>query len=171
MGKLLVTALIENLFDLENLERGLIPPEQVRRIEVTDALIDTGATGLMLPKRMIAQLGLRLLRTRSARSVGRIVPMPMHSVARLTIMGRECAMDVGEIPDGLPPLIGQVPLEMLDFVDRYPDMQETPAQFQERCAQIALRCFWNDKFAAEEKKPDVSEVAESLLRPSANGVH
>jgi len=50
-------------------------------------------------------------------------------------------------------------------------MQETPAQFQERCAQIALRCFWNDKFAAEEKKPDVSEVAESLLRPSANGVH
>ena len=80
-------------------------------------------------------------------------------------------MDVGEIPDDLPPLIGQVPLEMLDFVDRYPDMQETPAQFQERCAQIALRCFWNDKFAAEEKKPDVSEVAESLLRPSANGVH
>ena len=62
-------------------------------------------------------------------------------------------------------------LEMLDFVDRYPDMQETPAQFQERCAQIALRCFWNDKFAAEEKKPDVSEVAEALLRPSANGVH
>jgi hypothetical protein len=33
-------------------------------------------------------------------------------------------------------------LEMLGFIDRYPELQETPAQFQERCAQIALRCFW-----------------------------
>jgi hypothetical protein len=36
-------------------------------------------------------------------------------------------------------------LEMLDFIERYPDLQETPAQFQERCAQIALRCFWGNQ--------------------------
>jgi hypothetical protein len=36
-------------------------------------------------------------------------------------------------------------LEMLDFIARYPDLQETPAQFQERCAQVALRCFWEDQ--------------------------
>ena len=36
-------------------------------------------------------------------------------------------------------------LEMLEFVERYPDLQETPAQFQERCAQVALRCFWDDQ--------------------------
>jgi hypothetical protein len=35
--------------------------------------------------------------------------------------------------------------EMLDFVDKYPDLQETPAQFQERCGQIALACFWNEQ--------------------------
>lgn len=35
-------------------------------------------------------------------------------------------------------------LEMLEFVDRFPDLPETPAQFQERCAQVALRCFWAD---------------------------
>lgn len=35
-------------------------------------------------------------------------------------------------------------LEMLDFVEKFPDLQETPAQFQERCAQIALRCFWKE---------------------------
>ena len=35
-------------------------------------------------------------------------------------------------------------LEMLEFIDRYPDLQETPAQFQERCAQIALKCFWKE---------------------------
>ena len=31
------------------------------------------------------------------------------------------------------------------FIDRFPDLQETPAQFQERCGQIALKCFWRDK--------------------------
>ena len=35
-------------------------------------------------------------------------------------------------------------LEMLDFVERFPDLPETPAQFQERCAQVALRCFWRE---------------------------
>ncbi|QEL15060.1 ATP-binding protein [Limnoglobus roseus] len=62
-------------------------------------------------------------------------------------------------------------LEMLAFVDKYPDLQETPAQFQERCAQIALRAFWKDKYATVETQPTVSEVAEELLRPSTNGVH
>jgi DNA polymerase III delta prime subunit len=36
-------------------------------------------------------------------------------------------------------------VEMLDFIERYAQLQETPAQFQERCAQIALRCFWDSK--------------------------
>jgi hypothetical protein len=36
-------------------------------------------------------------------------------------------------------------LDMLDFVDRFPDLQETPAQFQERCAQIALARFWESQ--------------------------
>jgi SpoVK/Ycf46/Vps4 family AAA+-type ATPase len=35
--------------------------------------------------------------------------------------------------------------EMVAFIDRYPDLQETPAQFQERCAQVALACFWNEQ--------------------------
>jgi hypothetical protein len=35
---------------------------------------------------------------------------------RLTIQGRTCTMDVMEVPDGVPVLIGQLPLEHLDFV-------------------------------------------------------
>ena len=57
MGKVLVTAKIENLEDLTASEKGLLPDDQVRRIEVQDAVIDTGATTLLLPKRMIAALG------------------------------------------------------------------------------------------------------------------
>jgi hypothetical protein len=37
--------------------------------------------------------------------------------------------------------------EMLEFIDRYPELKETPAQFQERCAQIALACFWKETHA------------------------
>jgi hypothetical protein len=49
-------------------------------------------------------------------------------------------------------ILGEYPDEyaaMLTFIDRYPDLQETPAQFQERCGQIALACFWRDKQAEE----------------------
>src|SRR4029450_11716287 len=38
----------------------------------------------------------------------------------------------------------QAHAEMLAFIDRYADLQETPAQFQERCGQIALKNFWNE---------------------------
>ena len=57
MGKVLVAAKIENVFDIENRERGLLPADQVRGVEVEDALIDTGATTLLLPRRLIAALG------------------------------------------------------------------------------------------------------------------
>jgi hypothetical protein len=44
-------------------------------------------------------------------------------------------------------ILGDYPAEyeaMLEFIDEYPDLPETPAQFQERCGQIALACFWRE---------------------------
>ena len=116
MGKVVVTAKIENLEDLFDAEKGLISADAVRSVEVHDALVDTGATGLLLPKAMVAALGLRPLRIRQARGLGGTVPMPTYRAARLTIQGRDCAIDVGEIGDGFPVLIGQIPLELLDWV-------------------------------------------------------
>jgi len=116
MGKVIVTARIENLEDLFDAEKGLISPDAVRSVEVHDALVDTGATGLLLPKSLIASLGLRPLRIRQARGLGGTVPMPTYRAVRLTIQGRDCAIDVGEIGDEFPVLIGQVPLELLDWV-------------------------------------------------------
>ena len=59
MGRVLVEAIVENLMDLWDADRGLIPPEQVRRIQLTEALVDTGATTLALPTRFVTQLGLK----------------------------------------------------------------------------------------------------------------
>jgi hypothetical protein len=42
-------------------------------------------------------------------------------------------------------------LEMLEFIDRFPDLQETPAQFQERCAQLALARFWQEQKIEERR--------------------
>jgi predicted aspartyl protease len=116
MGKVLVTVRIDNLGDLEQCERGLLPADEVRSVEVTDALIDTGATSLSMPKHLITQLGLRPIRTRQARTTAGPVTVQIYGTVRLTIQGRDCPSDVTEVPDDCPVLIGQVPLELLDFI-------------------------------------------------------
>lgn len=57
-------------------------------------------------------------------------------------------------------ILGEYPEEhrkMLEFVERFPDLQETPAQFQERCAQVALACFWKEQHPEEALLPLVRE--------------
>lgn len=83
---------------------------------VTDALVDTGATGLMVPKRIIDQLGLVQFRTRPARTVAGPANLDVYRGVQLTVQGRDCIVDVYEIPDELQVLIGQIPLEALDWV-------------------------------------------------------
>lgn len=116
MGRVAVTALIESIEDLYRVNRGELSPDQVRRVEVTDALIDTGATALSLPKKMIAQLGLLPLRHRQALTISGIQSVATYGAVRLTIQGRDCVCDVTEIEDACPVLIGQVPLELMDFI-------------------------------------------------------
>jgi predicted aspartyl protease len=116
MGRVQTEATIANLKDLWAAERGLISPDEVRRVTISDALVDTGATLLSLPTRLIQQLGLAQRgRKRITSSTGN-GDAAMYDAVRLTIQGRECTMDVMEVPDTVPVLIGQLPLEHLDFV-------------------------------------------------------
>ena len=116
MGKVQVAATIENLEDLFNVAAGTLPADRVRSLDVPDALVDTGAIMLSLPKRMVAELGLRPYRTRRVRTVGGIVDTAICAAVRLTVQGRDFTTDVAEVPDDCPVLIGQIPLEGLDFV-------------------------------------------------------
>ena len=106
----------ENLEDLYDVGKGLLSDDQARRLEVHDAVVDTGATTLLLPKRMIATLGLKHLRTRHSRGLGGNFLLTVYGTVRLTIQDRDCALDVGEIGDEFPVLIGKIPLEALDWV-------------------------------------------------------
>ncbi len=58
MGRVVTEATIENTEDLWAVKKGLVKPKDARKMEVQDALVDTGATLLTLPARLIQQLGL-----------------------------------------------------------------------------------------------------------------
>ncbi len=116
MGRVLTEATVENLEDLLAVRKGQLPPDQVRRITVSDALVDTGATTLALPTRMLRQLGLAKRYEKRARSSVGTSQVAVYEAVRLTIQGRDVTVDVVEVPDDVPVLIGQIPLEMLDLV-------------------------------------------------------
>jgi hypothetical protein len=116
MGKVLVTATIENLEDLFQAQKGVIPAEQVRRVEVADALVDNGATGLLAPGNVIARLGLSPVRTRNAKTVAGTTLLQVYRAVRLSVQGRDCILDISEVPDDCPVIIGQIPLEAMDWV-------------------------------------------------------
>jgi predicted aspartyl protease len=116
MGKVVVPAKVENLYDLFSVGKGLLKADEVRSVEVPDALVDTGASTLSLPKRLIADLGLQPLRARPARTSAGPITLQTYGIVRLTVQGREWHGDVAELPDDCPVLIGLLPLEGLDFV-------------------------------------------------------
>lgn len=115
MGKVITRIKVENWLDVELVAAGA-RKEEPRRLE-TDALVDTGAVKFYLKSSVIKQLGLHpvgeiISRTMSNRSE----PRTVYSPVVLEIQGRTGRFDVVEIPDSLPNIIGQIPLEDLDWV-------------------------------------------------------
>ncbi len=116
MGRVTTEATVFNLNDLLEAAQGKLADDQVRKVVVPNALVDTGAWSLSLPTSMIRQLGLIKLATKQVMTSKGPSTSDVYAVARLTIQGRDCSLDVTEVPDGVPVLIGQIPLELLDFV-------------------------------------------------------
>lgn len=117
MGRVLTHAKIENLDDLYEVDKGQRAVAEVRTLEVEDALVDTGATTLALPTRYIQQLGLRKNYDKLATTAGGKLRVNVYQAVRLTLLqDRYCTVDVMEVSDDTPVLIGQIPLEMLDLV-------------------------------------------------------
>ena len=107
---------LENVVDRGNAATGLIRPDQVRRVEV-EALVDTGATTLVLPADIAEKLGV----TFRDRKTAVMADGSLSEVARVTglyieILGRDMTGDALVVPAGATPLIGQVQLEMLDLI-------------------------------------------------------
>jgi hypothetical protein len=65
---------------------------------------------------MIEQLGLLPIGSRRLRTANGYVERISYGGVRLTIQERDIFCEVTELPDDCPVLIGQIPLEGLDFV-------------------------------------------------------
>lgn len=114
MGKVIVKIKLTNLKDAF-LKAAGARKAKPRTLEA-EALVDTGATRLYLKPSVIKKLGLvRTDTVRSQTTNGEAIRYKYEPVA-LELMGRRENFDVIEVPENVPNLLGQVPLEVLDFV-------------------------------------------------------
>ena len=116
MGRVLTEATMEDLGDLYEVKRGRLAPEQVRRVTVPDALVDSGRhrTGVADAADSATRPGQVAPEGRTS-STG-IFDANIYEAVRLTILGRDMPINVMEVPDNVPVLIGQIPLEYFDLV-------------------------------------------------------
>ncbi len=104
MGKVIARVKLTNVFD------------PARSVEV-DAVVDTGATMLVLPTETIESLGLRKFRDVRVRYANNTKESKsIYGVVTLEIDGRGGHFDVLEESPGSTPLIGQIVLEALDLI-------------------------------------------------------
>ena len=106
---------LANLSDLFLVQVGAMDPEDVRRLTVDDALVDTGATGLCLPMSLIERLGLTPIEMRTARTAAGIVERTVYSEVEYTMLDRTYSIRVTNPPEGSPVLVGHMLLEQLDL--------------------------------------------------------
>lgn len=113
MGKILTQLTVTNRLDEGRADNGDIPFGAVRSVVLDDVLVETGAMTLCLPREVVAQLGLALLRevpVSTAIGMGRA---RIFQDAKISLIGRQGTFECLELPGGRQPLIGAVSLEML----------------------------------------------------------
>jgi clan AA aspartic protease len=116
MGKVMQLIKLVNRFDEQNVSLGLLEPGDVRTVEI-EALVDTGATMLVLPADVVARLGVPVAGVRRVRYAnGETAEVPWVDGVRITILGRDTVATALVERAGTTALIGQIPLEELDLL-------------------------------------------------------
>jgi clan AA aspartic protease len=113
MGKIITALTITNRADQNVVARGFMPPDQIRSVTLNNVLVDTGATTLCLPASIIAQLGLELLKEVDVETANGIGKARIFQDAKISLVGREGTFECLELPGGMNPLLGVIPLEAL----------------------------------------------------------
>ncbi len=114
MGKVIVKLKLTNYVDLQ-MSKLKLRKTKPRSVEA-DALVDTGATRLYLKSSLIKALGLKKENEVSSKTTNGVRRRAVYSAAQLDLMGRHGAFEVVEIDEDVPNLLGQIPLEYLDFI-------------------------------------------------------
>jgi len=114
MDQVLTTITVTNRIDRVMAERGFIFAEEVRSVILDNVVVDTGATLLSLPDRIISQLGLIQVGERDVETSAGIKKGRIFADAQIIVEGREGRFDCLELPEGVSAVsLGVIPMEEL----------------------------------------------------------
>ncbi len=135
MGKVIVKIKLTNLKDAF-LKTAGARKAKPREVEV-EALVDTGATRLYLKPSVIRALGLEKVHSVISQTSNGPANRSVYEPVRLEIQGRYGNFDVVDVGENVPNLVGQIPLEYLDFVvdPRRQELVSNPAHGGEQMTE------------------------------------
>jgi hypothetical protein len=116
VGEVRTSAVLENGVDAGLVDRGMLDPSAVRRVQA-DMLVDADAVNVLLPQDMVEALGLDLRgKTVVTLANDQNVEMPFAGPLLFTTVGRTMFTDCLVGPPKCEPLLGQIVLERLDLI-------------------------------------------------------
>jgi clan AA aspartic protease len=96
-------------------EKGWIKKKDIKSL-VINMWVDSGAAMVCLPSRMISELGLEKKSEKQIATTSGYVLSSLYSPVTISILDREIELNIMEIPDGVPPLLGSIALEAMNLV-------------------------------------------------------
>jgi clan AA aspartic protease len=129
MGVVMAKIKLQNFFDIQAAKDRRKSKKDVRQVE-TDALVDTGATMLVVPQEVANALGCPIREHRTVRYAdGRKRRVAVIGGVLIEVLGRTMQLEALVEPNGTAVLLGQIPLEGLDLVinPRSRDVMPNPA--------------------------------------------
>lgn len=126
VGRISVELQVANYGDMALAERGAIPKDQVRRRTIR-AIVDSGATRLVLPEKLVKELGLPIgPKVKVRYADGRTASRKLAEGAYLELLGRHDTFSAVVEPRRETALIGAIVLEDLDLIVDCPHERLVP---------------------------------------------
>ena len=115
MGNVYAEITVKNEGDLFLNQKGQIAEQDVRTVTLT-AIVDTGATTLVINEDIFNTLGLSVVETRNINIAGGArVECKVTSPVCIQWKGRQATVNAVMLPQGNP-LLGVMPLEFMDLI-------------------------------------------------------
>jgi clan AA aspartic protease len=115
MGQVFAEITVTNKSDMMKAKEGLIPEKDVRSVTLK-AIVDTGATSLVINDEICRQLGLDIVGTKTANLAGGGKGLcKVTEAVHIQWKDRFATVDPISFPEGKP-LLGVIPLEFMDLM-------------------------------------------------------
>jgi predicted aspartyl protease len=116
MGRVVGKVELVNHVDAIKAKSGILPPENVRRVQI-DAIVDTGASHLVIPQSVADALGVPVIGQTTVRYAGqRQAAKPIVSDVEVHVLARDGVFKAIVEPDRKDVLLGAIVLEDMDFI-------------------------------------------------------